>query len=115
MEKPLLSYSNRFPRRNFFAVFNTALMAGVPSDALAAKAESMLSHILFKGARVSAGQCIGQGLGLLHRQTVGARRVLFLLADKMSTAVLNARSILAEEYGIPIISFAIGAKAENLC
>ncbi|KZS06190.1 Uncharacterized protein APZ42_030433, partial [Daphnia magna] len=41
--------------------------------------------------------------------------VLFLLADQMSTAVLNARSILAEEHGIPIISFAIGAKAGNLC
>ncbi|KZR97550.1 Uncharacterized protein APZ42_007504, partial [Daphnia magna] len=43
------------------------------------------------------------------------RLVLFLLADKMPTAVLNARSILSEEYGIPIISFAIGVKAENLC
>jgi hypothetical protein len=41
--------------------------------------------------------------------------ILFLIADKMSTAVLNARSMFADETGIPITSRAIGAKAGNLC
>jgi hypothetical protein len=40
---------------------------------------------------------------------------LFLLADFISTAALNARSILSDEAGTPITSLGMGASAGNLC
>ena len=44
-----------------------------------------------------------------------AALILFLLADFISTAVLKARLMLADEAGTPITSLAMGASAGNLC